>query len=64
MSNRQNDARHNASRPRGVNNQDPQARHDQESQDWKDAQKSQDEDAPGGKRRFMHGDDADEQQRS
>lgn len=56
MSNRQNDTSHNQEKHRGVNNQDPQAKHDQESQDWKDAQVSQDPDAPGGKRRYMHDD--------
>lgn len=55
MSNRQNDESHNQPLTRGVNNQDPQAKHDQESQDWKDAQRSQDKNASGGKRRVMPG---------
>ncbi len=57
MSNRQNDTRHNQEKPRGVNNQDPQAHNERETNDWKDAQLAQDPDAPGGKRRKMTGED-------
>ncbi|MFC0679412.1 hypothetical protein ACFFGH_16370 [Lysobacter korlensis] len=57
MSNRQKDSSHNQAQHRGMNNTDPQAKHDQESQDWVDARNSQDPDAPGGKRRYMHGEE-------
>lgn len=50
----QKDQSHNKAKPRGFNNTDPQAVHKQTSQDWVDARQSQDPDAPGGKRRFMH----------
>ncbi|GHA72573.1 hypothetical protein [Cognatilysobacter bugurensis] len=56
MSN-QKDKSQNQEQPRGMNNTDPQAKHKQTFNDWVDAKQSQDPDAPGGKRRFMHGEE-------